>query len=61
MNTVLNAGALLFVGLIVLVVLLGLASSMIRIAREYERLVLFRLGRCAGVRRFLAARGWPRV
>ena len=50
MNTVLNAGALLFVGLIVLVVLLGLASSMIRIAREYERLVLFRLGRCLGER-----------
>lgn len=48
MNNILSAGALLFVGFIVLVVVLGIASSVVRIVREYERLVVFRLGRCLG-------------
>ena len=39
-----------FVGLIVLLVLGGLLGSFIRVVREYERLVVFRLGRSIGAK-----------
>ena len=40
----------LIVVLLVLGVLAGLASQSVRIVREYERLVVFRLGKCLGSR-----------
>ncbi len=40
----------LVVILVVAVVLLGIVTSAIRVVREYQRLVVFRLGRCIGER-----------
>jgi regulator of protease activity HflC (stomatin/prohibitin superfamily) len=37
-----------FLALVVLFVVLGVFGSIIRIVRDYERLVIFRLGRCIG-------------
>ncbi|MCS7060932.1 MAG: SPFH domain-containing protein [Anaerolineae bacterium] len=37
-----------FLALVVLFVVLGIFGSIIRITRDYERLVIFRLGRCIG-------------
>ena len=37
-----------FLALVVLFVVLGVFGSVIRITRDYERLVIFRLGRCIG-------------
>ncbi len=47
-----NAGAWMaaFVVLVVLVIVLVFLRTMIKIAKEYERLVVFRLGRCIGAR-----------
>jgi len=39
-----------FVLLIVVFVVLGIMGSIIRITRDYERLVVFRLGRCIGAK-----------
>ncbi len=39
---------LVFMVVIILLVLFGVLGSFIRIVREYERLVVFRLGRCIG-------------
>lgn len=50
MNNLLNGAAALFFVFIVLVALLGIASAAIRIVREYERLVVFRVGKCVGER-----------
>lgn len=43
-----NLVILLFLVVIGLLVVFGLLGSFIRIVREYERLVVFRLGRCIG-------------
>jgi regulator of protease activity HflC (stomatin/prohibitin superfamily) len=40
----------LFVALIVVVGLAGLLTQSVRVVREYERLVVFRLGKCIGAR-----------
>jgi regulator of protease activity HflC (stomatin/prohibitin superfamily) len=40
----------LVVILVAAIVLLGILTSMIRVVREYQRLVVFRLGRCIGDR-----------
>ena len=40
----------LIVVLAVLVVLLGLLAASVRVVREYERLIVFRLGRLRGAR-----------
>ena len=40
----------LIVALLIVVVVGGLLSQAIRIAREYQRLVVFRLGKCLGVK-----------
>jgi regulator of protease activity HflC (stomatin/prohibitin superfamily) len=47
-----NAGAWMaaFIVLVVLVIVLVFLRTMIKIAKEYERLVVFRLGRCIGAR-----------
>ena len=39
-----------FVLLVIGLVILGILSSIIRITRDYERLVVFRLGRCIGAK-----------
>ncbi|RLG10637.1 slipin family protein [Candidatus Pacearchaeota archaeon] len=40
----------MFVNLVLLILIIMILSSMIKILREYERGVVFRLGRCVGVR-----------
>lgn len=42
--------ALVCAASVALFVLTGVVSSFVRVLREYERLVVFRLGRCIGVR-----------
>src|SRR5215207_5110528 len=49
MNSFLGGGALCFVGVILLLVFVFLANS-IRIVPEYQRLVVFRLGRSVGAK-----------
>src|SRR5512144_3307574 len=49
MNGLLSGGALCFVGVIALLILLFVAAA-IRVVPEYQRLVVFRLGRCIGAK-----------
>lgn len=48
MNGIFSLIVLGFLALVVLFVVLGVFGSIIRIVRDYERLVIFRLGRCIG-------------
>src|SRR5512132_3324027 len=50
MNEIVGIVVLAFLVLIGLLVIFGVLGSFIRIVREYERLVVFRLGRCIGER-----------
>ncbi len=48
MDAIFSLIVLGFLALVVLFVVLGVFGSIIRIVRDYERLVIFRLGRCIG-------------
>jgi regulator of protease activity HflC (stomatin/prohibitin superfamily) len=50
MSTALIVAVVILVVVLVLVLVLVLAASAIRIVREYERVVVFRLGRLRGAR-----------